>query len=290
MASGDRATLVDLAFSSVPAAGPVRRNLCLPLCTSKMLATGRIELAARGQRQALSGLLAAGRIARLSRPAPRVQRIARRWAHCASPFQRYAPCVLLTAGRIAPLPSIAMGHADCSPLGALRLSLQALCALRIAHRWSHFASPFQRYAPCGLLTAGRIAPLPSSAMRPTDCSRLGALPVSYGQRQRNAHPFLAITQPRHSLSLSPLSPPSPSPPVLGQGLPIRFDTWLDDLQLYLLSDCRDSVSLFDHTSGASLAPPATGDSATRSQWLTRDAAARLAICNHLPLAECTHFG
>ncbi|CAI7902275.1 unnamed protein product [Closterium sp. NIES-54] len=44
--------------------------------------------------------------------------------------------------------------------------------------------------------------------------------------------------------------------------------WLDDLQLYLLSDSRDSVSLFDHTSGASLAPLATTDSATRSQWLT----------------------
>ncbi|CAI7930310.1 unnamed protein product [Closterium sp. NIES-54] len=30
--------------------------------------------------------------------------------------------------------------------------------------------------------------------------------------------------------------------------------------------------------------------ATRSQWLTLDAAARLAIRNHLPLAECAHFG
>ncbi|CAI7851139.1 unnamed protein product [Closterium sp. NIES-54] len=36
--------------------------------------------------------------------------------------------------------------------------------------------------------------------------------------------------------------------------------------------------------------PATADSATRSQWLTRDAAARLAIRNHLPLAEHGHFG
>ncbi|CAI7863913.1 unnamed protein product [Closterium sp. NIES-54] len=71
---------------------------------------------------------------------------------------------------------------------------------------------------------------------------------------------------------------------------IQFDTWLDDLQLYLLSDSRDSVSLFDHTSGASLDPPATADSATRSQWLTRDTAACLAIRNHLPLAECAHFG
>ncbi|CAI7889510.1 unnamed protein product [Closterium sp. NIES-53] len=50
-----------------------------------------------------------------------------------------------------------------------------------------------------------------------------------------------------------------------EGRPIQFDTWLDDLQLYLLSDSK-------HTR------------------LTRDAAARLAIRNHLPLAECTHFG
>ncbi|CAI7802523.1 unnamed protein product [Closterium sp. NIES-53] len=75
-----------------------------------------------------------------------------------------------------------------------------------------------------------------------------------------------------------------------EGHLIQFDTWLDDKQLYLLSDSRDSVSLFDQTSGASLAPPATADSATRSQWLAHDAAARLAIRNHLPLAECTHFG
>ncbi|CAI7791588.1 unnamed protein product [Closterium sp. NIES-54] len=74
-----------------------------------------------------------------------------------------------------------------------------------------------------------------------------------------------------------------------EGHPIQFDTWLNDLQLYLQSDSRDSVSLFDHTSGAAPAPPATADSAIRSQWLTRDAAARLAIYNHLPLAECAHF-
>ncbi|CAI7745603.1 unnamed protein product, partial [Closterium sp. NIES-54] len=75
-----------------------------------------------------------------------------------------------------------------------------------------------------------------------------------------------------------------------EGRPVQFDTWLDDLQLHLLSDCKDSVLLFDLASGAAPAPPATADSATRSQWLTQDAAARLAIRNHLPLAECTHFG
>ncbi|CAI7774174.1 unnamed protein product [Closterium sp. NIES-54] len=74
-----------------------------------------------------------------------------------------------------------------------------------------------------------------------------------------------------------------------EGRPVQFDTWLDDLQLYILSDSKDSVSLFGLASGAATAPPATADSATRSQWLTRDAAARLAICNHPPLAESAHF-
>ncbi|CAI7809248.1 unnamed protein product [Closterium sp. NIES-54] len=75
-----------------------------------------------------------------------------------------------------------------------------------------------------------------------------------------------------------------------EGRPLQFDTWLNDLQLYLLSDSRDSVLLFDHTSGAAPAPPAIADSATRSQWLIRNTVARLAIRNHLPLAECAHFG
>ncbi|CAI7728350.1 unnamed protein product, partial [Closterium sp. NIES-53] len=74
------------------------------------------------------------------------------------------------------------------------------------------------------------------------------------------------------------------------GRPVQFDTWLDDLQLYLLSDSKDSVTLYDLASGAATAPPAIANSSTHSQWLTRDTAARLAIRNHLPLAECTHFG
>ncbi|CAI7888616.1 unnamed protein product [Closterium sp. NIES-53] len=75
-----------------------------------------------------------------------------------------------------------------------------------------------------------------------------------------------------------------------EGSPVQFDTWLDDMQLYLVSDSMDSVLPFDLASGTAPASPATADSATRSQWLTRDTAARLAIRNHLPLAECAHFG
>ncbi|CAI7731802.1 unnamed protein product [Closterium sp. NIES-54] len=69
-----------------------------------------------------------------------------------------------------------------------------------------------------------------------------------------------------------------------KGRPIAFDTWHDDLHLYLLSNLKDSVSLFDHVSGAAPAPPATADVSTRSQWLFRDATARLAA------TECAHLG
>ncbi|CAI7787785.1 unnamed protein product [Closterium sp. NIES-54] len=75
-----------------------------------------------------------------------------------------------------------------------------------------------------------------------------------------------------------------------EGRPVAFDTWHDDLRLYLLSDLKDIVSLFDHVSGAAPAPPATADVSTHSQWLSRDATTRLAIRNHLPATECAHFG
>ncbi|CAI7896795.1 unnamed protein product [Closterium sp. NIES-53] len=50
-----------------------------------------------------------------------------------------------------------------------------------------------------------------------------------------------------------------------EGRPVAFDTWDDNLQLYLLSDIKDSVSLFDHVSGVAPAPLAIADGATRSQ-------------------------
>ncbi|CAI7797965.1 unnamed protein product [Closterium sp. NIES-53] len=75
-----------------------------------------------------------------------------------------------------------------------------------------------------------------------------------------------------------------------EGCPINFDIWLDDLQLYLQSEARDGVSLIEHTSGSLLAPADTTDRLDRSQWLTRDATARLAVRNHLPLAKRAYFG
>ncbi|CAI7887414.1 unnamed protein product, partial [Closterium sp. NIES-54] len=54
-------------------------------------------------------------------------------------------------------------------------------------------------------------------------------------------------------------------------------------------DSRDGLSLFDLTSGASTAPAADADSTVRSQWLTCDASARLAVRSHLPPTERAHF-
>ncbi|CAI7907119.1 unnamed protein product [Closterium sp. NIES-54] len=84
-----------------------------------------------------------------------------------------------------------------------------------------------------------------------------------------------------------------SPTVLtfdAEGRAVDFDVWVDDLQLFLLCDSKDRVSLFDHTFGVSPAPAATSDSTVRSQWTTRDAIARLAICSNLPSSERAHFG
>ncbi|CAI7828932.1 unnamed protein product [Closterium sp. NIES-54] len=70
-----------------------------------------------------------------------------------------------------------------------------------------------------------------------------------------------------------------------EGRAVDFDVWVDDLQLFLQCDRADGLSLFDLTSGASPDPPATADSTVRSQWATRDAAARLAVHRHLPTTE-----
>ncbi|CAI5971727.1 unnamed protein product [Closterium sp. NIES-65] len=74
-----------------------------------------------------------------------------------------------------------------------------------------------------------------------------------------------------------------------EGRAVDFEVWVDDLQLFLQCDRKDGLSLFDLTSGTSAAPTADADSTVRSQWATRDAAARLAVRSHLPSTERAHF-
>ncbi|CAI5959601.1 unnamed protein product [Closterium sp. NIES-65] len=73
-----------------------------------------------------------------------------------------------------------------------------------------------------------------------------------------------------------------------EGRAVDFEVWVDDLQLFLQCDRANGLSLFDLTSGASPAPPADADSTVRSQWATRDAAARLAVRRHISTAERAH--
>ncbi|CAI5951742.1 unnamed protein product [Closterium sp. NIES-65] len=73
------------------------------------------------------------------------------------------------------------------------------------------------------------------------------------------------------------------------GRAVDFEVWVNDLQLFLQCDRKDGLSLFDLTSDASPAPAADADSTVRSQWATRDAAARLAMRSHLPSTERAHF-
>ncbi|CAI7923385.1 unnamed protein product, partial [Closterium sp. NIES-53] len=73
------------------------------------------------------------------------------------------------------------------------------------------------------------------------------------------------------------------------GRPIEFTVWLDDLQLFLLTDAKEGVSLFDYVSGTAVTPAADALALECSHWQTRDAAARLANRNHLPITERVHF-
>ncbi|CAI7922912.1 unnamed protein product [Closterium sp. NIES-54] len=50
------------------------------------------------------------------------------------------------------------------------------------------------------------------------------------------------------------------------GRPIDFAVWLDDLQLFLLTDAKEGVSLFDYVSGTAIAPAADAPALERSQW------------------------
>ncbi|CAI7846887.1 unnamed protein product [Closterium sp. NIES-54] len=74
-----------------------------------------------------------------------------------------------------------------------------------------------------------------------------------------------------------------------EGQAVDFEVWVDDLLFFLQCDRSDGLSLFDLTSGASPAPAADADATVRSQWATRDGAARLAVRRHLPTAERVHF-
>ncbi|CAI5967544.1 unnamed protein product [Closterium sp. NIES-65] len=136
--------------------------------------------------------------------------------------------------------------------------------------------------------SSRAAEPPSSRAAKPPSSRAAQPP---GRRAAKQQSRRAAQQPSSRAAEPPSSrapePPcsqaartaeSPEPPCL-----------VNDQQLFLQYDRADGLSLFDLTSGASPAPAADADATVRSQWATRDAAARLAVCRHLPTSERAHF-
>ncbi|CAI7895211.1 unnamed protein product [Closterium sp. NIES-54] len=192
-----------------------------------------------------------------------------------------------------PTSRVALPSLSCRPAGC-RVALP--CSPRCP-AYSRVVLPCQLRRPAGcrvpLLPARRIAHCASPCPA---CAEPPCYPHRPAARRPAARTALLLPALQHAALLAsallPTCLPASSRAAAAPPCPRRpaFNTWLNDLQLYLLSDSRDSVSLFDHTPGASLAPLATTDTMTCSQWLTCDGAARLAIRNHLPLAERTHFG
>ncbi|CAI7910499.1 unnamed protein product [Closterium sp. NIES-54] len=118
-----------------------------------------------------------------------------------------------------------------------------------------------------------------------------ALPPSSRAAQQPSRPAAEppsrpVAEPPSSRATEPPSRPATEPPSRPAVEPLLF---LLARPGPTYSDWADGLSLFDLTSGASPAPPATADSTVRSQWATRDAAARLAVCRHLPTTERAHF-
>ncbi|CAI7819470.1 unnamed protein product, partial [Closterium sp. NIES-53] len=136
---------------------------------------------------------------------------------------------------------------------------------------------------------GSSAPSPGAPLGPY-ARHLGPLaPRHLGPPAPSLGPLASCLPPRsRPLAPRPLVPSAPRPrhprvwPLLLQLLLLLL-LLLSTAPLWLrfnLTTCPVSLQ----------PPPATADGATRSQWLSRDATARLAIRNHLPVAECTHFG
>ncbi|CAI5970774.1 unnamed protein product [Closterium sp. NIES-65] len=139
-------------------------------------------------------------------------------------------------------------------------------------------------APSGPVAApsGPVAALhgpPSAAKRPNH--QAAQQPSRPAAEPPNSRAAQQPSRPAAKLPSCPAAEP-PSSHYCSYRRAPALPTWTSESTPY-------GLSLFDLTSGASLAPPATADSTVRLQWATRDAAARLAVRRHLPTAERAHF-
>ncbi|CAI7812786.1 unnamed protein product [Closterium sp. NIES-53] len=197
--------------------------------------------------------------------------------HCPAAAQVAAmPSLSIAASALQTPPVAAMSSPPSRPLPCSRTSPT------LRHLLPRCAASPQAAPPCRAAPPSRAAP-PAELRRPTEphcpaCSDPTATAASAATA--------ATAAPAATAAMA-------SPTILtfdAEGRAVDFDVWVDDLQLFLQCDSRDGLSLFDHTSNVSTTPATTDDSTVRSQWTTRDAVARLAVCSHLPPAQRAHFG
>ncbi|CAI5961713.1 unnamed protein product [Closterium sp. NIES-65] len=190
--------------------------------------------------------------------------------------------------------------APSPPLSGLIAALQRPCCrpLRPRHRPSRPCRPSSApQPPFPAPSSNRAAVTAELPSRP--CHRAAELPsrraAELPSRRAAELPSRQAAEPPCNRAAKPPSrhaAAAETPHVLtfdAKGRAVVFEVWVDDLQLFLQCDRADVLSLFDLTSGASPAPAADADATVRSQWATRDAAARLAVRHHLPTAERAHF-
>ncbi|CAI7860029.1 unnamed protein product, partial [Closterium sp. NIES-54] len=133
---------------------------------------------------------------------------------------------------------------------------------------------------------GPLRPLsrPLAALLAAPLQAPTAAPPRLGPARRPA-----ATPPPSRRRAAAAEPPPEPPPELPYSSTASTPAGVPRPYLLTLCDRADGLSLFYLTSGVSPAPPATADSTVRSQWATRDAAARLAVRRHLPTTERVHF-
>ncbi|CAI5964057.1 unnamed protein product [Closterium sp. NIES-65] len=209
------------------------------------------------------------------------------------------PVAALTRPVAAPFRPAAALSSSTPPFPALRAALTTRrCPLTARHR-----RPSAQPTVCHPTPPRRLLLL--SHGRP-NCTRAvvteaGAAAIGSPSRRAAQQPSRRATQPPSCPAAEPPSSRAAEPPSRRAAEPPSRPTAeppyrraaraapSDDLQLFLQCDRADGLSLFDLTSGASRAPAADADATVRSQWATRDAAARLAVRRHLPTSERAHF-
>ncbi|CAI7731319.1 unnamed protein product [Closterium sp. NIES-54] len=156
--------------------------------------------------------------------------------------------------------------------------------------WLHRPPGFTESFPAGFPTSAAQPSRPTTEQQSSRAAKQPSRPAAKPLSSRAAQqPSCPAAEPPSSRAAGQPSRPAAESPGCPAGRAVDFEVWVDDLQLFLQCDRADGLSLFDHTSGASPAPPATADSTVRSQWATRDAAARLVVRRHLPTTERAHF-